>query len=98
MDIRTNKVEQLTALACHLELVAGLEQPSAVDWAEAKQALADDATFLRTYIIPRIVVEPRYTGGNGRLAVYEPAPTLEVTEDESSAGQPFMVPQRKGAS
>ncbi len=95
MNIRDKQRKQLEDLAEHLETVAAIDQPSAVDWKEAKQALSDDATFLRTYVIPRIVEEPRYSSGNGHLAEYVPAPTLEVEPDDSTAGTPFLVPRGK---
>ena len=95
MNIRSDKQQQLVELAEHLETVAAMEQPSAVDWKEAKQALEDDVTFLRTYIIPRITIEPRYSSTRiAELVVPERDRDMEIKPDDSSAS---FLPTRNGS-
>ena len=96
MNLRFGNKQNLTELAEDLEeLCSHKEQPAPFDWDKMRQLIEDNATYLRTYIIPRTPEEePGYKSGNGRVAplVIPQRPDLEVKEDESIAGAPFLAP------
>ncbi len=94
--------KHLVDLVIQLREVAAIkEQPSPVVWEKKRLEIEEAALFIESFTIPKIPDEdPGWKGsGNGRLAEFVPAPAVdtEVTADESSAGVPFIVPQRNGA-
>lgn len=99
MDTRHNKLEQLTDLGKLLHEVASEETPSPVRWAELKVELEENAVFLEAFILPKITVEPRYTGGVTKIAEFVPPERndLEVKTEESSVGAPFLSSGKNGA-
>lgn len=94
MDLRQSKKEQLEDLRNWLNEIKDETTPAAIRWDEICLGLKQRAVFLTEFVIPFIEEAPRYTG---RIAVYEPAPTLSDTEikvDDSSAGPAFELPPR----
>ncbi len=73
------------------ELAAIKDQPTPQVWAKKRLEVEEAALFIESFTIPKIPDEdPGWKGGNGHLAQYVPAPTLEVTTDDV-AGNQFLV-------
>lgn len=91
-DTRQNKLEQLTDLFKLLHEVAAEEVPSPVRWAELKVELEENAVFGELFILSKITIEPRYSGGVTRIATFEvPERPEALTEGEPQVGVPFLA-------
>ena len=67
--------------------MAAEETPSPVRWAELKVELEENAVFGEHFILPKITIEPRYSGGMIKMGEFAPPERtdLEVKPEDSSA-------------
>ena len=107
MNIVDNIKQNVIDHAKRLHELAKNEQPSPVDWAEIKQYLDEAGTFFETFVIEKIVIAARYSGGVTKIATFDvpERPDIEVKPEDSSASlvrdaaatNEFLAAGRNGA-
>lgn len=89
MDLRDDTHGQLMTHIGTLRALAALENPAPLVWAEAKRVLAESATYLETFVAPKIEPTKSLLDLMGRneaptIARYVPATSQEALEEDAA--------------
>ena len=87
MNITDNHQQHVIDHAKKLHELASEETPPLIRWKEIAQYLDEAATFFELFTIPKITIDPRYSGVGPKVAelVIPERPDLEVRVDDSAA-------------